>query len=414
MRHSFHRHSGLWNDCDFAFYGEGIRPVFGTPGGKKWLAKTLVSLIPPHKVYVEPFIGGGAVYFAKRPSEKEAINDKDPDISFVYSFLKQMSEPVFGFLKRCNWRANNQVFQNLRHAKPSNPIERFRRFLYLRRFSYGCNMRQFDAKDEAAGRSFNVDKLLRVTKRLGNTDVFNESYETVVQKYDSPETFFYLDPPYPKTYNLCPEIPMEGLRDVCKGVKGKFLLSLNDLPENRRTFGEFHISGVKVSNQFAKGGGGQSFRQELLISNYPLKKYGEYSDDAILDLEMGLYRRFVEGYDPFRFCPEDVRNTFAVLCGWFGESSDRAVEGKIRECVRALIRRYIPVDASRIPDAAQETVMREASRFVKKGMILTPNESGAVFAGRGVTIWTEDDIVSSPPLAWVTDGRYCYGITIIE
>lgn len=414
MRDTFLLSSGLWTDGDFSYYGEGVRPVFGTPGGKRWLAKLLVSLIPPHKVYVEPFIGGGSVYFAKRPSEREAINDKDTDISFVYSFLKQMTEPVFRFLKRLNWRANTAVFNQLKTTKPTNPIERFRRFLYLRRFSYGCNMRQMDVKDEQNGRQFNVDKLLRAKQRLANTDVFNESYETVMQKYDSPETFFYLDPPYPKTFNLCPEVPMDQLAGVCGGVKGKFLLSLNDIPENRRTFSKFTINTVRVSNQFNRGGSGQSFRNELLISNYPLQKYGEYSDDELLDLDVGQYRRFAEGYDPFRFGIEDVRNTFAVLCSWFGETGNGLFSGKIEECVRAFIRRSIPVDATRIPPSAQEVVVRAASEMIRRGIIVGAEGIGRALTDRGVTFWTDDIVSSQPTMAWLNDGLYCYGITTIE
>ena len=68
-----------------------IRQVFGSPGGKKLLAKKIVSLIPEHTVYVEPFVGGGAVYFTKEPSEKEIISDKDPDIIFAYKFIKNLT-----------------------------------------------------------------------------------------------------------------------------------------------------------------------------------------------------------------------------------------------------------------------------------------------------------------------------------
>ncbi|GAG53665.1 unnamed protein product, partial [marine sediment metagenome] len=66
---------------------KGCRPAFGSPGGKRFLAKTIVSYIPEHKTYVEPFLGGGAVFFAKEPSEVEVINDLDKDIFFAYKFI---------------------------------------------------------------------------------------------------------------------------------------------------------------------------------------------------------------------------------------------------------------------------------------------------------------------------------------
>ncbi|RXG62611.1 DNA adenine methylase, partial [Candidatus Atribacteria bacterium 1244-E10-H5-B2] len=70
---------------------KGIRPAFGSPGGKRYLAENIISYIPEHKTYVEPFIGGGAVFFAKERSEVEVINDLDKDIAFAYRFMKNIT-----------------------------------------------------------------------------------------------------------------------------------------------------------------------------------------------------------------------------------------------------------------------------------------------------------------------------------
>jgi len=57
-------------------------------GGKLNMVKDILPLIPPHTQYVEPFFGGGAVFFAKKPSPHEVINDKlDCAITF-YRVLK--------------------------------------------------------------------------------------------------------------------------------------------------------------------------------------------------------------------------------------------------------------------------------------------------------------------------------------
>lgn len=53
-------------------------------GGKQRLTKTIVSMIPPHKVYIEPFFGGGAVFFAKKPSYLEVINDINDNVVTFY------------------------------------------------------------------------------------------------------------------------------------------------------------------------------------------------------------------------------------------------------------------------------------------------------------------------------------------
>ena len=51
--------------------------IFGSPGGKTRVSEKIVSYIPEHKIYAEPFAGGAAVYFKKDPCEKEVLNDNE-------------------------------------------------------------------------------------------------------------------------------------------------------------------------------------------------------------------------------------------------------------------------------------------------------------------------------------------------
>ncbi|MGL4981932.1 MAG: DNA adenine methylase [Treponemataceae bacterium] len=57
-------------------------------GGKQQLARKILSLIPEHKTYVEPFVGGGAIFFAKQPSPCEVINDTNCELINFYEMLK--------------------------------------------------------------------------------------------------------------------------------------------------------------------------------------------------------------------------------------------------------------------------------------------------------------------------------------
>jgi DNA adenine methylase len=58
-------------------------------GGKQQLAPTILGLIPPHRLYCEPFLGGAAVFFAKGPSKVEIINDCNGEIVNFYEVLKR-------------------------------------------------------------------------------------------------------------------------------------------------------------------------------------------------------------------------------------------------------------------------------------------------------------------------------------
>ena len=58
-------------------------------GGKQTLAKTIVGLIPPHRLYCEPFMGGGAIFFAKEPATVEIINDTNGELINFYRVVQR-------------------------------------------------------------------------------------------------------------------------------------------------------------------------------------------------------------------------------------------------------------------------------------------------------------------------------------
>ena len=65
-----------------------MKPPLTYYGGKQMLSKLIVSLIPPHNIYCEPFFGGGAVFFAKAPSKLEVINDTNGELINFYRIVK--------------------------------------------------------------------------------------------------------------------------------------------------------------------------------------------------------------------------------------------------------------------------------------------------------------------------------------
>ncbi|MGL4982647.1 MAG: DNA adenine methylase [Treponemataceae bacterium] len=66
----------------------GIETPISYYGGKQQLARKILSLIPEHKTYVESFVGGGAIFFAKQPSPCEVINDTNCELINFYEVLK--------------------------------------------------------------------------------------------------------------------------------------------------------------------------------------------------------------------------------------------------------------------------------------------------------------------------------------
>ena len=71
---------------------EGVKPAFGSPGGKFFVAGKLIGLFPEHKRYVEPFIGGGSILFRKNKEAEEFINDKDGEIYTAFKFMQSIND----------------------------------------------------------------------------------------------------------------------------------------------------------------------------------------------------------------------------------------------------------------------------------------------------------------------------------
>jgi hypothetical protein len=122
-----------------------------------------------------------------------------------------------------------------------------------------------------------ASSLPNIKERLKDVKVENNDYKGSIN-YDSKETFYYLDPPYPDTENktIGGDISLIELHNFCKKIKGKFILSLNDVKAINEVFKDFHIKKVKVLQSFSNTEGTQEFRRELLISNFPLKKENIY------------------------------------------------------------------------------------------------------------------------------------------
>jgi len=252
-----------------------IRPIkqaFGSPGGKTYLAPKIVKLIPPHKVYVEPFAGGAAVFFKKAPSEKEVLNGWDSDIAFAFRFLRDMTPEQFAELKRKDWMASERLFRKLQKMKPKNDVDRFYRFYYLRWCSYGSGGKTFSKLRE--GQTKDISHLPRIQERLRKTHVYNADALKLINKYDSPSTFFYLDPPYPGRAFIGQKFDDYTLEDLMrlvsrlKTIKGKFALSLSTehlkyLPKR------WHFGRLKVRRRMpVEGEWNKSFQYEILVTNY--------------------------------------------------------------------------------------------------------------------------------------------------
>lgn len=325
-----------------------LKQAFGSPGGKSAVAEKIVELIPPHRIYVEPFAGGAAVFFNKPKAEVNVLNDKDPEIAFAYRFLKNINEEKINRLKRFDWSPSETKFNELKDLKPKDDVERFYRFFYLLRRSYGFNRTHFSIT-----KPINLDRLLTVRDKLKNTEIYNKDYKEIMRKYDSKDTFHYLDPPYPgewpnekskgKPFSFTKE-DLVDLRDFLRSIKGKFILSINSSPENLELFKEFNIKKLKFKRTLPKAEYRKS-EYELLVSNFPLKKthssnvklienINEYSPDKVNNKQLADDWRIVNAWysskrkgEKIKYSLEEIVNLAKII---YNEIEKRVKEGKMK------------------------------------------------------------------------------------
>ena len=177
-------------------------------GGKFFMRKELLRLMPPHDYYVEVFGGGAQLLFAKPPIRHETYNDihkgllvlfsvlRDPDL--FPEFQKQINLVLYS---RAEWQHARDNWQ----SEP-DPVKKAVMFFTLNRQSF--------AGKTTAGWSFSVLEISRnmpgtcsrllssidgldlIHKRLQSVQIECQDWRSILKTYNTPEYFAYVDPPY--------------------------------------------------------------------------------------------------------------------------------------------------------------------------------------------------------------------------
>jgi DNA adenine methylase len=248
-------------------------------GGKRQLAEAILSYAPAHQVYVETCCGGAAVFWAKPRSKAEILNDRDGDLINFYSQLHKRGRRLAAELDGLPY--SRALFVQLLAQQPSSPFARAVRFWYLNRVAFGGRRHRPTFGVQATRGAFVLPPTVLASldatiERLRG--VLFESVDVVrlVDLYDRPSTFFYLDPPFFATSQdyVCRFGPEDHarLRQALGRVKGTWLLSYDDCPAVRRLYAGLPLARLSVRYTMGVNSstGGADRAAELLISNRPL------------------------------------------------------------------------------------------------------------------------------------------------
>ena len=261
-------------------------PIAPYRGGKRLLAKTIVPIIEqiPHNIYCEPFMGMGGVFFRRTQKPKcEAINDINSEIINMFRMVEKFPDYLADMLKfKICSRAE---FKRMVGTPPLllTELERAVRYLYIQKNAFGGKVRgqAFGVDVGRSGRLISeklIPQIQELHQRLAGVYIACLPYQEFITRYDRPDTLFYLDPPYWNCENdygkgIFGKADFDELTKLLKGIKGKFIMSINDVPEIRRIFRAFYIMEVQTRYTIATKEIGQSKQaKELLIGNVDLSR----------------------------------------------------------------------------------------------------------------------------------------------
>lgn len=251
-------------------------PLAGWMGGKCQLSHRIVEMLPAHTCYCEPFAGAAWVLFRKPESRVEVINDINRELVTFYRVVQHHLEEFVRYFK---WvLVSRDEFERLKRVEPDTltDIQRAARFYYIQQSCFGGRLTG-PTFGYAAVRAPKLN-LLRIEEqlsaahlRLARTYVECLPYHEVIKRYDKPETVFYIDPPYWDCEGyygkgIFSREDFAVLAGLLAGIKGKFILSLNDTPGVRETFAGFTFETAEVNYTCSNGRNIKS--PELLIRNF--------------------------------------------------------------------------------------------------------------------------------------------------
>lgn len=178
------------------------KPFLKWAGGKTQLLSRLHEYIPKNfNKYIEPFIGGGAMYFSFN-SDQSIIADLNEELILTY---KQVKENINGVIERlAMFKDDEEFYYFIRSLDPSTLDSTYRaaRLIYLNKTCFNGLYRvnkkgQFNVPyGKGNGNFLNEEVLRNASQFLKDTDIINENYISVLNDYACEGDFVFLDPPY--------------------------------------------------------------------------------------------------------------------------------------------------------------------------------------------------------------------------
>jgi DNA adenine methylase len=179
--------------------------VFKYPGAKTQMANWIIEKFPEHRTYVEVFGGSAAVLANKPQSNVEVYNDADGDLVHFFETLRDRGEQLKEWLSQTphSRQLHSKYADEFYNGeRPKDDVERAGKFFYLRETQFAQKYTKksgysYQKKRNGAKAMQNkIDRLTQWQERFNHIQVESLDFADLIERYDSPDTFFYCDPPY--------------------------------------------------------------------------------------------------------------------------------------------------------------------------------------------------------------------------
>jgi DNA adenine methylase len=178
---------------------DAINSPFRWAGGKFYARNLIIPHIPPHDAYIEPFAGGGSIFFVKPKAIFNQLNDVDGELINTYLVIQDRAEELINFLDgEQATKERHGYYKN--EFQPKNDLERAARWFYLNRTSYSGIMKRANCYwgygDKYSMRPENWGRNIRRTsEKLQGVQVTQYDFEKAIN--EAPDSsFLFVDPPY--------------------------------------------------------------------------------------------------------------------------------------------------------------------------------------------------------------------------
>ncbi|MDO8185814.1 DNA adenine methylase [Conexibacter sp. JD483] len=277
----------------------GVATPFLYYGSKARVASEIVSLLPPHRVYAEPFCGSAAVLFHKSPTPHEILNDRFGEVVNFFRVMRALA-PQLAYALRLTPYARDE-FEDCRRDRfgpLDEPLERARRFFVLtcqsvnataafRRSAWSAGQRQHTSRAHAAARR--ADALEAFAERLRSVTIENTDALDVIDACDLPDAAIYVDPPYLRStrtagayaHEFMTDGEHEALAERLLAFSGAVVLSGYNSPLYSQLYGDWDRREIATRKSSANTHGQASSRAiEVIWSNRPIEQQQALWDRA--------------------------------------------------------------------------------------------------------------------------------------